>query len=629
MCGIVGFFDFNRSTSATTLKRMTNTLVHRGPDDAGLWMAHIEQVQVGLGHRRLSILDLRSEAAQPMRHGAYMIVFNGEVFNFEEVRQILLHKGHVFITRSDTEVILHAYQEWGIECVQKFVGMFAFVVVDEWRRKAHIVRDRSGVKPIYIWRGKDLIAFASELKAFFEHPRFAPGLNVLGVSQYFDYGVVPSGTSIFDGVEKLRPGHYMAVDLATGHAEIQSYWSVRDRIAVRPRHRNYEECLEEFSNRLLTACRYRMVSDVPVGIFLSGGYDSTAVLASVNMLGGEPVKAFTIGFETGNNEVPQATEIARHLGCEHYSYICREAEAKAIIPRLPDIFDEPFADSSAIPTTLVSELASNHVKVVLSADGGDEVFHGYKSYEQLGRRMAKLSRIPRKARRHVGEILIALSNTLPERYVRRKHMLNGLGRALHEDDCRMALRLHHAGKQLPDIYRKALLRGFQSGEAELDVVEGLDDPISQAAVWDYENYLVDDILVKVDRATMSASIEGREPLLDHELAEFSAGLPADFKMTRKTQKRILKDFVHKRIPERIMDAPKRGFSVPVLEWLKGDLSSILDENINPKALTESGIFREDSVMKVVNAFKAGRLHYEPLVWKILIFQMWHRRWMQG
>lgn len=628
MCGIAGFFDFDRLTSETTLEHMTSSLAHRGPDDAGTWMAHLEGVRVGLGHRRLSILDLRPEAAQPMHHGPYTIVFNGEIYNFKEVREILSHKGHAFETQSDTEVILHAYEEWGLECVKEFIGMFAFVVVDEKRRKAIIVRDRSGVKPLYVWRGVGLICFASELKALFQHPKFSPTLDMLSVSRYFDYGFIPSGASIFEHVEKLLPGHYMTIDLVSRQTETHSYWSVRNWFPREPRKRRYENCLEEFTIKLLTACRYRTVSDVPVGVFLSGGYDSAAVLASLKMLEGEPVKAFTIGFETGNNEVPQAAEIARHLGVDHYSYICREADAKAIIPRLPYIYDEPFADSSAIPTTLVSQFASEQVKVVLSADGGDEVFHGYKSYEQLGRRMAKLSRIPQKARQRIAEMLIVVSDSLPQTYIQKKHMLKGLGYALHRNDSCMALRLHYVGKQLPEVYSHALFRGFDRGQVELDLVDTHQSNITQAAVWDYENYLVDDILVKVDRATMSASIEGREPLLDHKLAEFAAAMPAEFKMFGSSQKRILKDFVHNSVPKSIMDGPKRGFSVPVLKWLKGDLSYLIDEHLNPAALHESGIFRELSVARVVNEFKAGRLHYETLIWKILMFQMWHRTWMQ-
>lgn len=627
MCGIVGIIDFNRSTSEATLAKMTKSLAHRGPDDAGVWMAQLPQAQVGLGHRRLSILDLRPDAAQPMRHGSCIITYNGEIYNFAEIKENLSQKGHIFKTNSDTEVILHSYKEWGVQCCEKFIGMFAFVIIDEERGRAHLVRDRTGVKPLYIWREANFTAFASELKAFFEHPRFSPSLDGAGLSHYFDHGYVPSGDSIFQNVEKIRPGHYSTVDLVTGQLTSVAYWTIRDKLKAASKHLEYGECLDQFTNELFAACRYRTVSDVPIGVFLSGGYDSAAVMASLSMAQEEPVKAFTIGFDSGNNEVPQAKEIARHLGCDHHTYMCREMDAQAIIPQLPDIYDEPFADSSAIPTTLVSQLASEHVKVVISADGGDELFFGYRSYAQLGRRIARLSRIPRRSRRLAAELLFLAGERTPKRFVQKIHMLKGLSRAIQENDRQMALNLHHAAKELPDVYRAALFKGFRWGRTELSIFEGQDHSVAQAALWDYENYLVEDILVKVDRATMSASIEAREPLLDHKLAEFAAQLQPEYKMNRDTQKRILKDYVHKHIPKRIMEAPKRGFSVPVLEWLKGDLAYLIDDYINPHALKDSEVFHVNGVMRLVKDFKRGRLHYEPLIWKILMFQMWHRRWM--
>ncbi len=488
VCGIAGFFDFTHGGSVEILDAMADVLEHRGPDDRGVLLHTVATAQVGLGHRRLSIIDLRPEASQPMRKGNQAIVFNGEIYNYVEVRNDLLALGYEFTSTSDTEVLLHAFAEWGPACVHRLIGMFAFVIVDVANGVAYLVRDRAGVKPLYVHHDSRRLLFASESKALRQHPAFQPELNVEAFSRYFDYGVVPGSMSIYDGVEQVPPGSWLELDLETGQAEVHRYWSLDTFYASDRLDLDYDEALERFSELFQSSARYRMVADVPVGLFLSGGYDSTAVLASLVQDAEAPIKAFTIGFEVGNNELPQATQIARHLGAEHHGYVCTEHDARSIISELPDIYDEPFADSSAIPTTLVSRFAARHVKVALSADGGDELMFGYTSYAKLGRRMARLSRLPKRSRRWIGEALHAVTSLVPATAVRRRHMLEGLAASLHHDDAHMGLSLHVLARQLPRSYAKALFRGFVQAETESTLFTNHAlGPIDQAAAWDYAN----------------------------------------------------------------------------------------------------------------------------------------------
>jgi len=628
MCGLTGFVDFGHGGDERILARMGDSMPHRGPDDRGHWIGNVGNGQVGLAHRRLSIIDLRPESAQPMAFEGYRIIYNGEIYNYVEIRSELQVLGHRFVTASDTEVLLHAFSEWGADCVHRLIGMFAFAILDEQRSMLHLVRDRVGIKPLYIHRKKGLVLFASEVRALHQHPAFCPRVDPVGFSQFFDYGYVPSGRSIFQDTVKLMPGTVQSIDLHTGATVTGRYWNIEDQYRRERLNINYADALDRLGELIGSACQYRMIADVPVGVFLSGGYDSTAVLASLKKTSDAPIKAFTIGFETGNNELPQARQIAKHLGCEHHTYVCTEADARGIIPDLPEIYDEPFADSSAIPTVLVSRFAAAHVKVALSADGGDELFLGYDSYAVLGRRLARLGRLPRLMRRWLAAALQSAAAAVPKARVQRRHLLRGLASALDEDNATMARRLHILARQLPQDYRDRLFVGFREASCEGAMLAvNAFDPLDEAASWDYGHYLVDDILVKVDRATMSTALEGREPLLDHRLAEFAARLPRSYRYDGSVRKRILRDYVHTYVPREIMDAPKRGFSVPVLPWLRGELAGLLDEYLSEDALRVSGLFRPAAIAPLVGNFRAGRLHYSPLIWKLLMFQMWYRRWM--
>jgi len=396
MCGIAGLVDRNHSSSDEILKAITNSLYHRGPDDCGYLFKKFDNVQVGLGHRRLSVLDLSNHGHQPMVFAHLTMIYNGEVYNFKEIRTELECHGYNFESNSDTEVVLKAYHKWGMDSVNRFNGMFAMAILDSRRRILTLIRDRAGIKPLYWYEKDGLFMFGSELKSFHQHPGFHKKLSLEGLTLYLQYGYVPQPNTIFESTYKLQGGHSLEIDLNSSEIKISKYWDVIDCYNRPKLNLTEREALEETERLLKSACEYRMVSDVPVGVFLSGGYDSSAVTALLQSERTEKLKTFSIGFyEDQFNEAHHAKKVAEHLGTDHTEYYCTQKDALNIIPKLPEIWDEPFADNSVIPTTLVSELAKEQVTVSLSADGGDELFGGYDKYIQAERCASwHLSKLP-------------------------------------------------------------------------------------------------------------------------------------------------------------------------------------------------------------------------------------------
>lgn len=632
MCGIAGFIDFRnrKEESRRYLSKMTNALSHRGPDASGEKLIISGNALIGLGHRRLSIIDLSDAGVQPMTFKHLSIVYNGEIYNYSEIRDVLIAKGHRFKSDSDTEVILHAYDEWGTGCVEKFIGMFSFVLVDELKQKVIFFRDRAGVKPLYMYEYEGLLLFSSELKAFHEHKDFKKEIDQSSLMSYFDYGYISAPRTIFKHTTKHSAGAYTSIDLIDGKRTEQIYWDAKS-FYLKPKTKLvYEEAKEQLHSLMKSAFSYRMVADVPVGVFLSGGYDSTAVAAILQkMQGNNKLKTFTIGFEQGNNEAPAAKETAAYLGTEHTEYYCTQTEAQEIIPTLPYYYDEPFADSSAIPTILVSRMARKAVTVALSADAGDELFAGYSRYPNMFSHLKQSGLIPAPLKQFAKSLAKGVSrfttNTKPD----LKHKLQSISKSLNANSKIEASLLYKYSHSLPDYYRNNLFKKastantthFDDGSEEYLTI--LDRLLSV----DYRMYLQDDILTKVDRATMSVSLEGREPLLDHRLLEFAATLPDSFKMGNGVSKRILKDIVHEYVPEQMMNRPKAGFSLPIYSWLRNELSYLIDEHLSEKALAESDLFNVEFVTHLVTLFKSNKLYYSPLIWKLLMFQMWHKRWM--
>lgn len=628
MCGIAGFIDFKRRLCEKDLRAMTDRLAHRGPDASGYLIRNLSNATVGLGHRRLSIIDLSEGGAQPKTRDKLHITFNGEIYNYAEIRTTLQKLGHVFYTNSDTEVILASFQQWGVDGVNKFIGMFAFVLIDENTGKAYLFRDRAGVKPLYIYDNFGLLLFASEIKSFHTVAQFKKDIDPDALHHYFQYGYTPTPHSIFKNCKKLEPGSYLEVDINKQTTRSVSYWNVRDayRQPMMPKMDDVE-LLDETEKVLTSAFQYRMVADVPVGSFLSGGYDSSLVTAILQAGSTQKIKTFTIGFENDDyDESPHAHEVASHLGTDHTQYICTEQEAKDIIPQLPSYYDEPFGDSSAIPTTLISRLARRHVTVALSGDGGDELFAGYKNYHAVANLYSKLSNKPQAILGLAGQCIKTARNS-------------GLG-GFNQP---FATKLEKAGNILSSLSPISIIYNQTQHLTENDLKKLIrntgtaiypkgnltaTDQMNSILAWDYRNYMMDDILVKVDRATMSVALEGREPFLDQRIVEWVARLSFKQKYRCGNLKYLLKEITHRYIPESIMERPKMGFGVPVMNWLKTDLRDLLEFYLGEEKIKQDGIFNHKIVTHQKNIFLQSdtNAHFE-WIWYLLMFQMWKEKWL--
>lgn len=639
MCGIAGFIDFQRNSSVDMLKRMTDTLHHRGPDGAGYELFETETAQVGLGHRRLAILDLTEQGKQPMQFLDSWITFNGEIYNFSEIKTELAALGHSFHSESDTEVILHAYRQWGKDCLERFIGMFAFVMYDSQKNEVFIARDRTGIKPLHYYYHDGLFLFASELKAFHEHPDFRKEINPGAVASFMQYGNVPGSESIFENCAKLLPGHYAVMNLSNRpdsyrDVAISRYWNVYDFYNKPKLSVSFEEAKAETEKLIRSACNYRMIADVPVGVFLSGGYDSTTTTALLQQDRSQKLRTYTIGVpDIGLNEAPYAEDIARHLGTDHTTYMCTEKEALECIVQLPFFYDEPFADSSAIPTHLVSKIARKDVTVALSADGGDEVFAGYNRYDYLIRYGKNINSIPSFARKAAAGMM----NVIPSEYIpvlknkynfhNRYEKLKGILKNPSPEQIMLSLSQQFTDKQLEKLLlQKTILATSAYSSKELK--KEFYSPLSYMMAIDYQTYLVDDILQKVDRATMSVSLEGREPLLDHRIIEWAAQLPDDFKYHNGIKKYILREIAHQYIPKELLNRPKMGFAIPIAKWLTNELRPFLETYISEERIKKQGLFNWQFVSGLKSDFLGGKKEFDVKVWYLLMFQMWYEKWME-
>lgn len=635
MCGITGFIDLKRQTIPLVLDTMTDTLVHRGPDGRGTQVLELPGAQIGLGHRRLAVIDLSEHGQQPMRFQHWWICFNGEIYNYREIKTELEQLGHAFHGHSDTEMILHAYAEWGERCLDRFIGMFAFVIVDVQKQSVFCARDRAGVKPFFYYYHNGLFLFASELKAFHAHPRFCRRINRAAVSAFLQYGNVPTPHCIFENAYKLLPGHTLTLDLREPLEALSAprqYWNVYDTYNQPKQVISFEEAKLRTEEILQSACNYRMVADVPVGVFLSGGYDSTCVTALLQKDRAEKLKTFTIGVpDIGLNEAPFAKAVARHLGTDHTEIQCTHEEALELIEQLPYFYDEPFADSSAIPTMLVSRMARAHVTVALSADAGDEVFAGYNRYDYLTRYGTALGRIPAVARAAIAGVMeLVPSDALPVlrhkyNFHSRYEKLKGLLRDPSSENMMLSLSQQYTDAQVQKFFSaatEALSTLYTSRELRADYLT----PLSYMMAIDYQTYLLDDILQKVDRATMATSLEGREPLLDHRVIEWAATLPDDFKYRSGEKKYMLKEIVHQYVPKELMDRKKMGFAIPLAEWLQNDLRDVVESHVNRERIITDGILEWAEVEKIKSRFYSGRKEYDLKLWYLLMFQMWMARW---
>ncbi len=635
MCGISGFFDFKGVSTPVILDAMTDALEHRGPDGRGAYFEQNDSGIIGLGHRRLSIIDLSETGKQPMQFSELCITFNGEIYNYQDIKNELILNGHSFTGNSDTEVILHAFKEWGTSCLEKLKGMFAFVIYDKKHQKITAVRDRVGVKPLFYYLHDDLFMFSSELKSFHQHPKFNKTINKNAVADFIQYGNIPGSQSIFQFCNKLQPGHYLELNLKNGEVKENKYWNVYDAFNKPKLTIDFEEAKSITTDKLKDAFELRMVADVPVGVFLSGGYDSTCVTAILQQNRSEKLKTYTIGVpDIGLNEAPFAKEIAQYLGTDHTELNCTINDAQELISELPFFYDEPFADSSAIPTILVSKMARKHVTVALSADGGDELFAGYNRYDYMLKYGRKLEKIPKIFRKSLaGAMGLIPADQLPilknkynfhQRYEKVKKLL----KEYDNEAIMMSLSQQYTSEQISKILNFNTEDNrdlaFFSKELKAEYLT----PLSYMLAIDFQTYLVDDIMQKVDRASMAVSLEGREPFLDHDLIDWAAQLPDDFKYKSGIKKYILKEIVHEMVPKEMMERPKMGFAIPIAEWLAKDLRPLVESYLTKELLDHHNLFDTDFIEKLKFDVFKGKKEMASKLWYFLMFQMWYERWMK-
>jgi asparagine synthase (glutamine-hydrolysing) len=634
MCGIVGIWDTHRQAASIRpeLEEAVRRLQHRGPDDQGIWM---NDSGVAFGHTRLSIVDLSPSGHQPMKSadGRYAVTFNGEIYNHGEIRARLESAGHSFVSRSDTEVILQAFHEWGSDAVKQFIGMFAFAIWDEIEQTLELVRDRLGVKPLYFAWHDGTLCFGSELKALRAFSHWKPAINRQALGEFLQYGYISEDRSIYEGIHKLLPGHRLR--LARGRQPvIERYWSVLDS-RNEPLRGSDQDIEAELQALLIDAAKYRMVSDVPVGVYLSGGIDSSLVTALLARHHDQTIRTFTIGFrEDSHDESRWARRVARHCGTMHTEYILDAAEALEIAKGWGSLFDEPFGDSSGIPTLLVSRLARRDVKVVLSADGGDELFSGYNVYTGVLNRLDRLRRIPAPMRsvsaaimsiavaEPVQGLLAALATPTSTRS-ERLHRVRRLQSMLREPTIGRLFELDKSYWTSQDANR--LITGYESPRATADTYPGTN--AEKISLWDIHHYLPDDILTKVDRTTMAVSIEGREPLLDHRVAEYAFRLPPYLKRGALGPKHILKSILFRYVPRELLDRRKQGFAIPLDSWLRNELKELVMDYLSQHRIVSAGILDWKMVSKLKEDFYAGTRRLKGPLWFMLAFEMWRESWL--
>jgi asparagine synthase (glutamine-hydrolysing) len=619
MCGIVGFIDFNKKSDYDILKNMTDILYHRGPDDSGYSFYRLEKSNIGLGHRRLSILDLSVQGHQPMKFDNLEIVYNGEVYNFKEIRVELEKYGYSFKSNSDTEVIIKAYHKWGIEAVHKFNGMFAFAIFDKREEKLILIRDRAGVKPLYWYFNDNLFLFGSELKAFYQHPLFQKEVLNSSVALYLQYGYIPQPYTIFKNTYKLENGSFLIFALKNKRIKKEKYWDIY-QVYDKPKLQLHEnEALNELDKIINQSIKYRMISDVPFGSFLSGGYDSSLVTSIMQKNSISKIKTFTIGFDSKKyDESAYAKKVADYLGTEHTTYIATAKDALEIFPKLPYIYDEPIADDSVIPTLIVSKITRQSVIVSLSADGGDELFGGYSGYIKSLNVYNVFKKLPFK--QQVG-CLLQFS-----RYFSKNDKINRrLSRILSLLKGQTVLDIY---KTFSNIFLENDVKRLLKNTSDLSIsnLKLLDDNIDLLLANDFQTSQLDKLLVKVDRATMYYSLEGREPLLDYNLIEFVAKLPSEYKIKNNQGKYLLKKLTHKYIPKEIMQRPKMGFSIPIKEWLQSSFDEYVKYYFDESKIIKQDIFNLEEINKIKNNYLQNKDINMRQLWSLLIFQVWWEKW---
>ena len=630
MCGITGWANLDVKRSAnfgdeTVLRSMCDRMRHRGPDSEGVWLGG----SVALGMRRLSIIDLKT-GDQPVwnEDRSVVVIMNGEIYNFRELRQTLEKAGHEFSSHTDTEVIPHLYEEYGEDFVEHLNGMFAIALWDIEKRKLIIVRDRFGEKPLYYGTFDGKLIFASEVKVLLAHPKIEPELNLEALQNYLSFDYVPAPLSIYEGIKKLPAAHRLILE--NGEISIDRYWNLSFR---KNSSHSVKEASENLRELLADSVEMRLVSDVPLGVLLSGGIDSSTVAALAQKSSSTKIKTFSIGFEEDSfDESKYAREVATHLGTEHYEDKLSVEKAAGLITEIGKWLDEPLSDGSILPTFLLSRFVRDHVTVALGGDGGDEIFAGYPMY--YGHKMARVyDSIPRFVRSGLIEPIVkslpVSTNNLSFDYkakrfvaaanydtITRHHSWFGS----FSPDEKVSLLTSYANDPQHDVYERAK-RLLKNCDAE--------NQIERMQFLDMNFYLAEDILTKVDRASMAVSLEVRAPFLDHRVAEFAASLPPDYKLRGSTTKYILKKTVENLLPKSIAKRPKKGFGIPIAEWLKTSLNPLMHDMLSPERLIRQNLFDHQFVQKLMLEHEKGVASHHKQLWTLLVFQLWFENFLDS
>lgn len=635
MCRIAGILHSENPAQRTAiLLKARDTMAYGGPDDAG----HYSDDQISLGHRRLAVIDLSDAGHQPMHWQEYVMVFNGEVYNYKEIQQDLRQAGYTFVSDSDSEVILKAYAHWGKACVHRFRGMFAFAIWNKKTQELVLCRDRVGVKPLYWYLKDGLFMFASELKAFHEHPSFDKSINQKAVSLFLQQGYIPSPDCIFEYAHKVMPGSFLTI---TPNLEIEEtvYWDIEKVYQQQAAQKEIQEeaALERLEELLQDSFRLRMVADVPVGIFFSGGVDSSLVTTLLQKERTQPLNTFTIGFrDEANNEADLAKEIAHYLGTNHTELYCEQKDFEELIPQLADWFDEPNGDTAALPTYMVAQLAREKVTVSLSADGGDELFGGYTKYLATEKVFPLLQRIPqfiKKGGHYLGGQIdplriLSYANYIP--FLKgQKNLEDKLPKLFNSLIATDVVDFFDLGTSA--ISRKKLKTLSQTAIAERFPKIPNNNPnwsLSYLGMLDIKTYLEGNIMAKVDRTTMQVALEGREPFLDHHLIEFAQQLPNHLKIKGNQTKYLLRKLLAKQLPQHLIDRPKQGFSLPLEKWLRTSLKERI------RAIGEDQQFAQQfqlntAVLKpMISNFVEGKNYVNAyFIWFLLVLHQWANRWL--
>lgn len=641
MCGITGTLS-NQIVSSEHLSNMANTISHRGPDDSGTW--YDPDKCIGLAHRRLAIVDLSPAGHQPMQSssGRYVIAFNGEIYNHNTLRTEL-EKANLapqWCGHSDTETLLAAFEAWGIETtLKRCIGMFAIALWDKQTQTLTLARDRLGEKPLYYgWQG-DIFLFGSELKALKVHPAFQAEIDRDALCLYMRHNYIPAPYSIYQGIQKLLPGTWLQVSRAQHEPKIKTYWSgvdVSRQGKATPFTGLPEEAVNALENLLKDAIGQQMMADVPLGAFLSGGIDSSIIVALMQAQSSKPIKTFSIGFhEELYNEAAHAKTVAKHLGTDHTELYVTPEECMQVIPLLPTLYDEPFADSSQIPTFLVSQLARQHVTVSLSGDAGDELFAGYNRYQLTADTWTKLSRIPRPIRQWAAKVITRVSPSSWNRLANTlKSVIPAFGQWANMGD-----KLHKGAGVMASHSAADLYLGMVSGwQHPTDVIIGGTEPptlltghlpdlshlniVERMMVLDLLTYLPDDILCKVDRAAMGVSLESRVPFLDHRVVEFAWQLPLEYKLREGQTKWALRQVLYRHVPKELIERPKMGFGVPIDRWLRGSLRDWAENLLDESRLRQDGYFNPEPIRQKWKEHLSGQRNWQCHLWDVLMFQAW-------